>query len=100
MCLQHSLFAQYKPFHNFSFLFGPCTFARDPVQMPAVFCVTFDDFLQLLGFVSIIWGMCVYNGITLNVCVRYIRGLVNRYRRLDEEVVENKTADVPDDEQP
>lgn len=51
--------------------------------------------LQLLGFVSLLSGMCLYNNITCTSCFIKLRNLITnwRYRNLTEEVVENRSAD-------
>lgn len=53
---------------------------------------------QLLGFVSLLAGMCVYNGISFKACFLSARNLFLRYRHLNEEEVENRAADVPNDD--
>ncbi|KAK5638532.1 hypothetical protein RI129_012827 [Pyrocoelia pectoralis] len=51
--------------------------------------------LQLLGFAFLLFGMCLYNGITCAPCIIYIRNAVTnlRYRHLNDDVVENRAAD-------
>lgn len=51
--------------------------------------------LQLLGFSFLLFGMCLYNGITCTPCVIYVRNAVSnlRYRHLSDDVVENRAAD-------
>ncbi|KAF5279940.1 hypothetical protein FQR65_LT15122 [Abscondita terminalis] len=51
--------------------------------------------LQLLGFSFLLFGMCLYNGITCVPCVVYVRNRVSnlRYRHVNEDVVENRAAD-------
>lgn len=51
--------------------------------------------LQLLGFSLLLFGMCLYNGITCTVCIIYIRNKIThlRYRHLNDDVVENRAAD-------
>ncbi|KAF2897995.1 hypothetical protein ILUMI_08179 [Ignelater luminosus] len=51
--------------------------------------------LQLLGFIALLFGMCLYNNITLTTCFIRIRNAITklRYRNLTEEVVENRAAD-------
>lgn len=51
--------------------------------------------LQLLGFAFLLFGMCLYNGITCTPCIIYVRNAVTnlRYRHLNDDVVENRAAD-------
>ncbi|KAI4455094.1 hypothetical protein MML48_9g00003639 [Holotrichia oblita] len=51
--------------------------------------------LQLLGFFSLIIGMFMYNGVTFTaVYLKLRQGVVNlRYRKLNEEIIENMEAD-------
>ncbi|XP_044260608.1 solute carrier family 35 member F6 [Tribolium madens] len=59
--------------------------------------------LQLLGFVALLYGMCLYNGITCTFIFIKIRALFMRlrYRNMEEDsIIENRTADLPDDSTP
>ncbi|KAJ3652119.1 hypothetical protein Zmor_018113 [Zophobas morio] len=59
--------------------------------------------LQLLGFVALLYGMCLYNGITCTLVFVKVRALFVRlrYRNVEEDsIIENRTADLPDDSTP
>lgn len=49
---------------------------------------------------SLLAGMCIYNGITFKTCYLHARNFFARYRHLNEEEVENRAADVPNDVNP
>lgn len=57
------------------------------------------QWLQLLGFVALLYGMCLYNAITCTSVFAKIRSGFNRlrYRNLHEGAVINSSADQPDD---
>ncbi|KAG5890717.1 hypothetical protein JTB14_026023 [Gonioctena quinquepunctata] len=55
------------------------------------------QWLQLLGFVLLLSGMCIYNGITLTSTFIKVKSLINRrYTGINEEVIENRNADDPE----
>lgn len=50
--------------------------------------------LQLIGFLILLIGMCLYNGITFATTFIRIRTLIlRRYRPMEEDVIENRDAD-------
>ncbi|CAG9815222.1 unnamed protein product [Phaedon cochleariae] len=53
--------------------------------------------LQLLGFVLLLAGMCLYNGITfVSTFLKMKEAIRRRYNKVDEEVIENRNAEDPE----
>ncbi|KAJ8933758.1 hypothetical protein NQ314_013791 [Rhamnusium bicolor] len=51
--------------------------------------------LQLLGFLFLLIGMCLYNGITFSATFLKIRSFINRrrYSTMEEEIIDNRNAE-------